>query len=338
MVSLKIVAHLYAVVTWVLLALLYPPTVIGTENCCMKTGSVPSFPGYMKSNRDHNSFRLFCSGEPDNIRRCEVENCFTANVIWASGLRILCPSSRMTESKLYQKIGSDTTNDTIDQLEQNLQNKADMIEDLQHQKSDLEKSIDDLKNRIEALQEANNEELEAVQAANEALKVRIEELETSTEQEDNSQKVQQLNDKMVALRNKAKEYLKKSKELQSKNEDLEKQLEEAKQSDEKDDLAEEQISLLQEMLKQKTLELSSVNDAMDSLKVVHHEEMTTQVEICSSLNEQLSKLSEDLSENLQEKADLEGQMENIKTQVQDQLEGQTKTIENWGDKKKNIIK
>ena len=129
---------------------------------------------------------------------------------------------------------------------------------------------------------------------------------------------------MVALRNKAKEYLKKSKELQSKNEDLEKQLEEAKESQGKDDLAEEQISLLQEMLKQKTLELSSVNDTMESLKVVHADEMTTQVEICSGLNEQLSKLSEDLSENLQEKSDLEDQIEKIKSQ----MEGQTKTIGN----------
>merc|ERR1712029_1247332 len=87
--------------------------------------------------------------------------------------------SRITESKLYQKIGSETTNDTIAQLEQNLQDKADMNEDLQQQKSDLEKSIKDLKNHVE--------ELEAVQAANEALKVRIEELETSTEQEDKVQ-------------------------------------------------------------------------------------------------------------------------------------------------------
>ena len=45
MVSRRTVAHLCAVTTCDLLALLYPPMVIGTENCCMNTGRVPSFPG-----------------------------------------------------------------------------------------------------------------------------------------------------------------------------------------------------------------------------------------------------------------------------------------------------
>lgn len=48
-------------------ALLYPPIVIGTENCSINTGSVPSLPGKTKSNRDQSSFKLFCIGEPDRM-------------------------------------------------------------------------------------------------------------------------------------------------------------------------------------------------------------------------------------------------------------------------------
>ncbi|KFM67944.1 hypothetical protein X975_05982, partial [Stegodyphus mimosarum] len=62
---------------------------MGTENCCMKMGSVPSFPGNMKSNSDQSSFKLFCTGEPDKIILWGVRNCFTVSVAWASGLRIL---------------------------------------------------------------------------------------------------------------------------------------------------------------------------------------------------------------------------------------------------------
>lgn len=50
-------------------ALAYPPMVMGTENCSMKTGSVPSFPGNTKSKRDQSSFRLFCMGEPERMNR-----------------------------------------------------------------------------------------------------------------------------------------------------------------------------------------------------------------------------------------------------------------------------
>lgn len=55
-------------------ALLYPPMVIGTENCSMKTGNVPSLPGKTKSNRDHSSFKLFCMGEPDRMNLWGVRN------------------------------------------------------------------------------------------------------------------------------------------------------------------------------------------------------------------------------------------------------------------------
>lgn len=52
----------------------YPPMVMGTENCSINTGSVPSFPGKMKSKRDHSSRRLFCIGEPDRMMRWGVRN------------------------------------------------------------------------------------------------------------------------------------------------------------------------------------------------------------------------------------------------------------------------
>lgn len=55
-------------------ALLYPPMVIGTENCSMKTGNVPSLPGKIKSNKDHSSFKLFCIGEPDRMNLWGVRN------------------------------------------------------------------------------------------------------------------------------------------------------------------------------------------------------------------------------------------------------------------------
>lgn len=32
----------------------------------------PNLPGNIKSNSDHNSFKLFCMGVPDNIIRCGV--------------------------------------------------------------------------------------------------------------------------------------------------------------------------------------------------------------------------------------------------------------------------
>lgn len=50
-------------------ALEYPPIVMGTENCSINTGNVPSFPGKMKSKSDHSSRRLFCMGEPDKMIR-----------------------------------------------------------------------------------------------------------------------------------------------------------------------------------------------------------------------------------------------------------------------------
>ena len=40
----------------------------------MKSGSVPSLPGNTKSNRDHNSFRLFWIGDPDRMMRWGVRN------------------------------------------------------------------------------------------------------------------------------------------------------------------------------------------------------------------------------------------------------------------------
>ena len=49
--------------------------VMGTENYSMKIGSVPSFPGKTKSNRDQSSFRLFCMGEPDRMYLWGVRNC-----------------------------------------------------------------------------------------------------------------------------------------------------------------------------------------------------------------------------------------------------------------------
>lgn len=55
-------------------ALEYPPWTIGIEKCCRKSGSVPSFPGNTKSNKDHNSFKLFWIGEPDKMIRCGVRN------------------------------------------------------------------------------------------------------------------------------------------------------------------------------------------------------------------------------------------------------------------------
>lgn len=53
----------------------YPPMVMGTENCSINTGSVPNFPGKMKSKSDHSSRRLFCIGEPDRMMRWGVRNC-----------------------------------------------------------------------------------------------------------------------------------------------------------------------------------------------------------------------------------------------------------------------
>ena len=58
---------------------------MGTANCCRKIGSVPSLPGKMKSKRDHNSLRLFCSGDPERMRRCAVGKDLTASVTCASG-------------------------------------------------------------------------------------------------------------------------------------------------------------------------------------------------------------------------------------------------------------
>ena len=48
---------------------------MGIEKCCIKSGSVPSFPGKTKSNKDHNSFRLFWMGDPDKMIRWGVRNC-----------------------------------------------------------------------------------------------------------------------------------------------------------------------------------------------------------------------------------------------------------------------
>ena len=56
------------------MALAYPPSVMGTENCSMNTGSVPSLPGKTKSKSDHSSRRLFCIGEPERMTRCGVAN------------------------------------------------------------------------------------------------------------------------------------------------------------------------------------------------------------------------------------------------------------------------
>jgi hypothetical protein len=51
---------------------------IGGERCTWNTGRVPSLPGKMKSNRDHNSLRRFCMGVPDMMILCDVRNCITA--------------------------------------------------------------------------------------------------------------------------------------------------------------------------------------------------------------------------------------------------------------------
>ena len=61
--------------TCISVALAYPPSVMGTENCSINTGSVPSFPGKTKSNNDHSSLKLFCIGEPDRMMRWGVANC-----------------------------------------------------------------------------------------------------------------------------------------------------------------------------------------------------------------------------------------------------------------------
>ena len=67
----------------------YPPRRIGTQNSSSKTGNVPSFPGYMKSKRDHSSLKLFCTGAPLRISRWDVNSCLHTKVTFASGLRIL---------------------------------------------------------------------------------------------------------------------------------------------------------------------------------------------------------------------------------------------------------
>lgn len=47
--------------------------VIGMEKFSMKTGSVPSRPGNMKSNNDQSSLRLFCNGEPEIGAKLRLE-------------------------------------------------------------------------------------------------------------------------------------------------------------------------------------------------------------------------------------------------------------------------
>lgn len=50
----------------------YPPWTIGVAKWLIKSGKVPSFPGNTKSNKDHNSFKLFWIGDPDRIILCAV--------------------------------------------------------------------------------------------------------------------------------------------------------------------------------------------------------------------------------------------------------------------------
>ena len=220
-------------------------------------------------------------------------------------------------------------NEIISKLQKEIDEKSENIEKLSIEKSEFEASIQTLHAKIDFLEanKSDQNELEATEATD--LKARIRDLEEILEK--NESEKQQLNDKMGALRNKAKEYLKKSKELQAKNESLEKQLENVPKEEIKDDLAEEQISMLQEMLKQKTLELSEMNDSIESMKVSHEQELQGQIELCSGLNEQLSNLSQDLSVNVQEKSYLEEEMESLKTDFEDQLkskvDAKTETIE-----------
>ena len=62
------------------------------------------------------------------------------------------------------------------------------------------------------------------------------------------------------------EYLKKMKELQAKVNSMEKQLSDKDDAEQNNELANEQISTLQDMLKQKTLELSNAATRIDELE------------------------------------------------------------------------
>src|SRR3989338_5294199 len=66
---------------------------MGMPTSSSNTGSVPSLPGYTKSNRLHSSRSLFWMGAPVRMKRCGVRSCLAASVTAASGFLTLCPSS-----------------------------------------------------------------------------------------------------------------------------------------------------------------------------------------------------------------------------------------------------
>ena len=70
------------------------------------------------------------------------------------------------------------------------------------------------------------------------------------------------------------EYLKKMKELQAKVNSMEKQLSDKDDAEQNNELANEQISTLQDMLKQKTLELSDAATRIDVLEEYSKENHT----------------------------------------------------------------
>ena len=70
------------------------------------------------------------------------------------------------------------------------------------------------------------------------------------------------------------EYLKKMKELQAKVNSMEKQLSDKDDAEQNNELANEQISTLQDMLKQKTLELSDAATRIDELEYSSKENRT----------------------------------------------------------------